>query len=294
MKKTIKKQFAFTLIELLIVIAIIGILSALIIVGMNNATQKATIAKAQVFSNSLRNSLMSGLFAEYKLDGNASDTWGTHTAGTISGASSYASCIQNTCYSFDSDDDYIELADVADLRMITGGTISVWIYPKSYGEGTLGRIIDKSSSGDSGLGGYTFRNSSLNRLLFVINDGTNTLTQQNVITYNQWQLVTTTFNDSGRKIYVNGIDKTASGGNETDLPPDSTGIVVRIGNSAYGTTRTFDGYIDDVQIYNQVIPTSQIQQNYYAGLNKLFANRGVEISEYQQCLTELSNNYAQQ
>jgi prepilin-type N-terminal cleavage/methylation domain-containing protein len=53
MNELIKK--AFTLIELLVVIAIIGILSGLIVVSMGGVTQKANIAKAQVFSNSLKN-----------------------------------------------------------------------------------------------------------------------------------------------------------------------------------------------------------------------------------------------
>jgi prepilin-type N-terminal cleavage/methylation domain-containing protein len=56
---------AFTLIELLVVIAIIGILSGLIVVSMSGVTQKANIAKAQVFSNSLRNSLMLIIVGEW-------------------------------------------------------------------------------------------------------------------------------------------------------------------------------------------------------------------------------------
>ena len=62
------KRTAFTLIELLVVIAIIGILSGLIIVSVSGAAQKATIAKAQIFSNSLRNSLMMNMVAEFKLE----------------------------------------------------------------------------------------------------------------------------------------------------------------------------------------------------------------------------------
>jgi prepilin-type N-terminal cleavage/methylation domain-containing protein len=69
---------AFTLIELLVVIAIIGILSGLIVVTMSGVTAKATIAKGQVFSNSLRNALMLNLAAEYRLDGNANDSWGSN------------------------------------------------------------------------------------------------------------------------------------------------------------------------------------------------------------------------
>ncbi|MFA5013447.1 MAG: type II secretion system protein, partial [Candidatus Paceibacterota bacterium] len=83
---------AFTLIELLVVIAIIGILSALIIVGMNSTTQKATIAKAQVFSNSLRNSLMGNLISEWKFDqvnvpaaNQTPDSWSGGNTGTLNG-----------------------------------------------------------------------------------------------------------------------------------------------------------------------------------------------------------------
>ena len=66
MSKLIKQ--AFTLIELLVVIAIIGILSGLIVVAMGGVTQKATIAKSQIFSNSLRNSLMLDILAQYTFD----------------------------------------------------------------------------------------------------------------------------------------------------------------------------------------------------------------------------------
>jgi prepilin-type N-terminal cleavage/methylation domain-containing protein len=84
MHKLLKQ--AFTLIELLVVIAIIGILSGLIVVSMSGVTQKATIAKAQVFSNSLRNSLMLNLISEWKLDGNANDSWSGGNNGTWYGS----------------------------------------------------------------------------------------------------------------------------------------------------------------------------------------------------------------
>ncbi|MFA5013418.1 MAG: LamG domain-containing protein, partial [Candidatus Paceibacterota bacterium] len=254
-------------------------------------TQKATVAKGQVFSNSLRNSLMINMITEYKLDGNASDTWGTHTAGTVSGASTYSSCPQGTCYSFDNIDDYIELADASDLRMTTGGTISVWIYPESHGEGSHGSIICKGTD-SLATGGYYFILDSPNKIIGRINTGTY-LVSSGAITFNQWQLITATFNGSGRKIYLNGVDITFSGGGETALPPNSSGII-RIGNASYSTDQTFDGYIDDVQIYNAIMPTSQIQQMYFAGINKLFAKNQITALDYDQRLAELSNNYAKE
>ncbi|MDD5568987.1 MAG: LamG domain-containing protein [Candidatus Pacebacteria bacterium] len=286
---------AFTLIELLVVIAIIGILSGLIIVGMSGATQKATIAKSQVFSNSLRDALMLDLIAEYKLDdtvgASASDSWGGHTAGTISGAVTYSSCIQNSCYSFDRADDYINLPDASDLRLTTGGTISVWIYPETAGEGGLGRILDRSTS-TSGQNGYRFITYTTPvNFYFQINAGTATQSSNNSLTYNQWQLVTVTFNSSGRKIYVNGIDRTSSGGGETALPPDTV-IDTRIGNRAGGTDFTFDGYIDEVRIYDAIVPTSQIREQYFSGLNKLLSRREIIGKDYQKRIGELTNETA--
>ena len=77
---------SFTLIEILVVIVIIGILSAFIIVSMVGVSDKARIAKSQAFANSLRNSLLINLVSEWKLnDGSgttASDSWSANT-GTL-------------------------------------------------------------------------------------------------------------------------------------------------------------------------------------------------------------------
>jgi prepilin-type N-terminal cleavage/methylation domain-containing protein len=271
------KQLAFTLIELLVVIAVIGILSGLIVVSMSGTTQKATIAKAQVFSNSLRNSLMMDLIAEYKLDGNANDSWGSHTAGTIVTASIYDSCVQNNCYNFSTAGSYIELSDASDLRMTTGGTISVWIYPKSTGNGGA-KIVHKGTT-VYGANGYTFRMDDTNRVIFSCNAGSYVYSN-NVITFNQWSLVTITFNNSGRKIYINGVNQTYSGGNLTDLPPDVAGIV-RIGNITTAETGyNFNGYIDEIRFYDQILTSYQNKEQYYSGLNNLLINGGINQEEY--------------
>ena len=59
----------FTLIELLVVIAIVGILAGIIIVSMTSATDSAIMAKAKVFSNSMRDSMSSSIVSEWKFDG---------------------------------------------------------------------------------------------------------------------------------------------------------------------------------------------------------------------------------
>lgn len=271
-----RKQIAFTLIELLVVIAIIGILSGLIVVTMSGVTQKAAIAKSQVFSNSLRNALMLNMIAEYKLDGDASDSWKNHTAGTVSLAVPRASCVQNSCYDFNTVNSYIQLPDAPDLRMSTGGTISVWIYPESTGGGGA-KIVHKGTSA-TGVNGYNLRMDDTNRVIFDCNADLYVYSF-NEIVWNQWSLISVTFNGLGRKIYINGLDRTASGGGVTGLPPDVAGNI-RIGNAASNVTYTFDGYIDEVRFYDAVIPTSLIKDQYYAGLNNLLINGSISIEEY--------------
>jgi prepilin-type N-terminal cleavage/methylation domain-containing protein len=266
---------AFTLIELLVVIAIIGILSGLIVVTMSGVTARASIAKGQVFSNSLRNALMLNLIAEYKLDGNVEDSWGGHAVGSTSTVTVISSCVQNSCYSFDGAESYLGLDDASDLRLTTGGTISVWIYPMSDGENNSGRMMDKSS-GTVGQSGYSFGVTNTKRLSLRIN-GNNIETQDNVIVWNQWQLATVTFDGTTRKIYVNGAQV------DSDpfayLPPNNT-VAIRIGNRTGATDRTFYGYIDELRIYNTVIPVSQIKGQYYAGLNNLLISGNISKEKY--------------
>ena len=44
----------------------------------------------------------------------------------------------------------------------------------------------------------------------------------------------------------------------------------------------FDGTIDEVRIYNEAISSSQIRENYYAGLKRLLAKGGISGEEYEE------------
>jgi hypothetical protein len=51
------------------------------------------------------------------------------------------------------------------------------------------------------------------------------------------------------------------------------------------------GSIDEVRLYNEAMPTSQIQQMYFAGLNKLFTKNQITQTDYNQRLSELLTNF---
>jgi prepilin-type N-terminal cleavage/methylation domain-containing protein len=276
---------SFTLIEILVVIVVIGIISSFIIIGLSSVSDKANIAKGQAFSNSLRNSLLMNIISEWKFDGNANDSWSTNN-GTVSGATLISSnCVKGSCYSFDGVDDYIELADNPKLRMATGGTISVWVYPKALGGASAGRIIDKSTATNA-LDGYFIFCGGTNTFGFRTNgENPYLLSLDNSVIFSKWQLVTITFNNSGRNIYINGINVTSSGSSLTALPPNISGVVA-IGNRATATDRTFNGYIDEIILYDAVMSSFKIQEEYYSGLINIFNNNLIKNQDYKKSLVD--------
>lgn len=288
MNKLLKQ--AFTLIELLVVIAIIGILSGLIVISMGGMTQKANIAKAQVFSNSLRNSLMMNLVAEYKLDGNANNSW-NQTNGTVYEAATVTSgCIQNSCLSFDGSNDYAE----ATLSSFSSETISVWIKLNNYPASgkTLG--INAHTQGNNATG-------SFDKIIYVDENGKagwyvwdaaeRKIIGTTSLQLNTWYNILGVVGATGQKIFVNGQQENINSSVTTSW---SGGTLFDISFNAATTGEThlaadhFSGLIDEVRVYNAAIPTSQIKNNYYVGLNNLLSNGGITQEEYSQRLNDLA------
>jgi prepilin-type N-terminal cleavage/methylation domain-containing protein len=279
---------AFTLIELLVVIAIIGILSGLIIVTMSGATQKATIAKSQVFSNSLRNALMANLVSEWKFDqvttDQTPDSWSGGNTCTLK-QNGYAGacdsthcpqlqttgCISGNCLSFDGTDDYVDCGNSSNY--LSGNfTIGVWANSlvKSWhyvlGNGLYNianafEIVERQ-----GIFGYG--------VYYDTSSGQPLALPSNILTPGQWKYITITYDGSYLKIYIDGVYK-----NQVARTGNFSGNNLIIGdNGASG--RYWYGFIDEVRIYNATIPTSQIKEQYYAGLNKLFTKGTITKEEY--------------
>ncbi|MFA5013101.1 MAG: LamG-like jellyroll fold domain-containing protein [Candidatus Paceibacterota bacterium] len=308
---------AFTLIELLVVIAIIGILSALIVIGMSSTTQKASVAKAQVFANSLRNSLLADMVSEWKLDdgtGNSTtkDSWAsvyanTGTLGTaaVGDASEptwlSTGCVSGNCLDFDGADDYVDFGSNASLSMGTKDHIaSFWVKFDNAVAGAQPEtliVCGSVTGGATGDDGYWIvRYQGTSKIRGYFSDGSaayigGDLSANSVFVANTWYNIVTTFDRDGVvQAYVNGLKQTGYSINIAPQQGDVQNYMnLRIG--AYSATgHRLDGQMDEVRIFHAITTLSQIKQNYYAGLNKLFAKNSLNRVEYEYRMAELQTS----
>ncbi len=279
---------AFTLIELLVVIAIIGILSGLIVVSMNGVTQKATIAKAQVFSNSLKNSLMMNLVSEWKLDGNVIDSWGSSAEGSLNGSPAIdTNCVYDSCYSFDGVDDYAQISSASLAGITNEFTVTAWFKRKGYSGGTLASSYHGIIRGINGDG--------WNPRILVFSAGNGIYLQYRSTDFtqheysgtsnvnfdlNKWHFLVVTKGSFGVKMY---FDDKVAGENPTftHAMAANTGGEILIGCGASPIVHYMaNGSIDEVRVFKEAIHYSQIREMYYLGLNSLFMNSEITKEEY--------------
>lgn len=288
---------AFTLIELLVVIAIIGILSGLIIVTMSGATQSANIAKSQIFSNSLRNALMANLVSEWRFDEGSgqvvSDSWSGGNSGTLGGTTGSetndptwktSGCVSGNCLSFDGVNDYVQVNDASNLNLSNYITLAVWIYINvlpSVAPNDWAQVVGKPSY----AGSYCILLGNTGNMKFYLGGITSMLFAR-TFSVGAWYHIVGTYDGSAMRTYVNGSltnSVAASGPITTYANPLYMGA-----NASYA----LNGYIDDVRIFNVAVPVSQIKEQYYAGLNSLFAGGAISEQEYASRMLDLNYGYA--
>ncbi|MDD5696466.1 MAG: LamG domain-containing protein [Candidatus Pacebacteria bacterium] len=292
---------SFTLIEILVVIVIIGILSAFIIVGMSSVSSKATVAKGQAFSSSLKNSLMLNLVSEWNLDDGSgvqtstADTWGGGNNGTLTnfafdatdGWKTGADCVKGSCVLFDGTDDYITCGTGSNLRPNEQITVEAWIKPSrdyvSEASAWHAMFVQRTNTYLFGWDGWK------DGIGYGIYDEVGAWHSGGFaypIYTNNWYHVVFSFDGRYLRGYVNGdIKNTIDTGSSHTINNISNAVTIG------GTMACFQGTMDTVRIYSAAVPTSQIRQNYYSGLSRLLANGSIN-GDCSQRLAELKSNLA--
>ena len=303
---------AFTLIELLVVIAIIGILSGLIIVTLGGMTDKANIAKAQVFSNSLRNGLLGNLVSEWNFNNTIgtvdsvltngtviSDSWtGSYPGTTVNGPTlkGGTDCIYDKCLSFDGSNDYVAIGNV-NLNITNQMTVGLWVkfigLDYTGSTGVLNTFLGKGypdtapgtpSSGfwfsyDNRGNGKGFNYTCFGNSAGGYSGGGNNFPYNYTFSNNVWYYLSFTVDSSSNaKLYINASQLGATRV-FTNLVLTNNTNILNIGSSSM-IGSYFKGLLDDVRIYNTAMPISQIKEQYYAGLNNLLINGSITKEEY--------------
>ena len=287
------KNKSFTLIELLVVIVIIGILAGVIIVSTSSSISKANIAKVKVFENSIQNELGANMVSRWKLDGNANDAWGSNNGTLVNDPilKTEAECVTGGCYSFDGSNDYIEVAPSTILNQnYTGFTVSTWVKYTGVQLGTdaLGYIIHKNNTQHEGSAPFVLLIYG-KKIQWQTYNGTIKTLIKSPLDYNDgvWHNLVGVYNGTQIILYIDSVN---IGSAAVTSFANNDGYL-SIGGTRYESThRPFKGLIDDVRIYNAALSTSQIKQEYVAGLNSLLANNNISKEEYDQRINSLALN----
>jgi len=293
---------SFTLIEILVVIVVIGILSAFILVGVSSITNSANITKSKAFSESIRNSLLTNLVSEWKFDdgsgtqnttkdywnGLSNCTFNNFNFDTTDGWRSDSECISDSCILFDGTNDYITCGNNSILRAIDSVTMVLWLKINNYST-----LSTDSIMGFPNRVAYSFWQYSSGGVpgCFVweiYNDGTRRYMDVSLglAPLNMWTNVALTYKEGYLTAYKNGAFYLSKNVGQITLPANST-------NFAFGQS-TFSGKIDEASVYTTGLSLSQIQEKYFISLNKLFKNMRMSKIEFNQRIVELKHNLVKQ
>ena len=205
------------------------------------------------------------LVVYYPFNGSADDKSGRGNHGTVSGASltSDRDDNANSAYSFDGDNDYIEVSDHDTLDLTGEFTITAWVKPESsYGQESFNHIDVVSKWGIAGEGEAAYLlgvNSSGKVVVFTHNGYANSEHESTgTIPAGSWSHIVGVREGTTLKVYINGvIDSSYS----DSLAPQNSTLNLAIGQLPEGGNN-FHGCIDEVRIYNRALSSSEIADLY--------------------------------
>lgn len=281
-----KIQKSFTLIEVSVIVLAIGIMSAFIYKITSDSQNLANLTKIKSFSAVLKSSLAENIIGDWSFfEGSGttvSDLSRYHKDGTLIGGTSWITnpsdnCISDNCLSFDGLDDYVSVVHNL-TEGLTAVTVEAWVN---------GQQVSNIINTDYSVIVLDFRGAGF----YLLGEGgvegtwrpSGYLAWDSLLPYNLWTHVAATWDGNTMSLYVNGLKQSSTlaftGGDHNKLKMSST---LYIGKLINEFRPWFKGSIDQVRLYDNSIPTSQIKEHYYAGLNKLMATGEISEEEYLQ------------
>jgi len=304
------------MVELLVVIAVIGILSSVVILNLGSMKQKANIARGKTFSASIHQKAGIDCLGAWDFDEGsgsvAKDASGFGNDGTISGAAFAQETPEGNNISghyglqFNSGN-YINMGNPESLKTINELTVEAWAkfsgidYTQSTGK--LVAIAAKGAPDSAGPNSgwwFTYDNRN-NRNNFAYacfgnsnggwaGGGNNFSAYSYNFNNGIWYHLAITANSSEARLYING--------NQIGAPKTLSNVVLSNSTNNFyvgaygGGSATFQGTMDAVRVYGQSLSSSQIRGRYLAGLEKLQASGQIPNNKYHKKISEMNGDYA--
>lgn len=168
---------------------------------------------------------------------------------------------------FDGSGSMLRSPDNSMLDFTDQVSIAAWVRPRSTGSESLGIIVGKGLYVDFS---YRLRMSAGNRLEFIwcSNSGffgcsTSQSVRSNVsdiLPLNDWSHVAIAFEQGSQQLYINGVLSGSSTNNNDIVPNNYEFFVGGLDSFFYGYRYEFDGYIDEVRVYDEPLSASQVNQ----------------------------------
>ena len=284
--KTKEKQSAFTLVELLVVVAVLALLASIVFSNLTGAREQAKISNILSFQSQVQSILGADLVVWWNFDHGESPSCGSNKVCDSSGYNNHGNNNGTTfadnsinslgkCVDFDGETTRSLTLNYNDSLDFESFTISFWgfyrdfIYPKTFG------AVKRSNPNcyQSGGKGWDFGHGPRdNGIDFCLADGVNLL--RTTLRFNaenrpenltgRWVHLVFTV-DRDRKVvssFVDGIEQS----HHLDIS-SITGSAVSQTTLSLGTMYGWitDGQVDDFRIYSRALAISEIQSLFAQG-----------------------------
>ena len=245
-----KKKNGFTLIEVLMALAVIGILSAIVTTNLRGVKDKARINKGLEFSQGLYTSLGSNASLYFDFEnvsgGTVADRSGNNNDALLINGASIVSAIVGSGVSFDGINDYLDLGIPLFKTYQEKFTVALWVYPNAI-PATDQVILHNLENGAFKIG-YDH-----NGEFFFSYKGASTgwhTFSSGVMFPGKWYHVAVRWDETDNisQIFIDGATKNTVNPGEV-LASDVGTPVIGAERQGAGVINNFNGIVDDVRAY---------------------------------------------